>query len=167
MAGLFTVFNCAIDATTGVMSGTSYAAGAKCAIQVAPATGNYVRVVEWGVSFSGSAAGTPAFCTLAQAATASTMTNAHSTSSILPVGDLAKTSTLQMGTSLTGYGNGAITSTTTERQFAGAQIGPMTQYEKQFPLGRDFLVLSGKFLQLRINTAATLTALAYVVIEEN
>ena len=167
MAGLFTAFNCAIDATTGVMAGTSYAAGAKCAIQLAPASGSYIRVVEWGVSFSGTAAGAPAFCTLAQASAASTMSTTHSTSTILPVSDLAKTSTLQMGTSLSGYGNGAITSNTTERQFAGAQIGPMTQYEKQFPLGRDFVVLSGKFLQLRINTAATYTAIAYVVFEEN
>jgi hypothetical protein len=167
MAGLFTAFNTAPDATTGVLMPTSYASGAKVAIQLAPASGSYLRIVEWGVSFNGTAAAAPAVCTLAQASAASTVTTAHSTSTILPVSDLAKVSTLQMGTSLSGYGNGAITTNTTERQFAAAQIGPMTQYEKQFPLGRDFVVLSGKFLQLRINTAATLSAIAYVVFEEN
>lgn len=167
MSTQFTAFNCAIDATTGVMAGTSYAAGAKVAIQLAPASGSYLRLVEWGVSFNGTAAGAPSVCTLAQASAASTMGTAHSTSTILPTGDLAKTSTLQMGTSLSGYGAATITTNTTQRQFAGAQVGPMTQYEKQFPLGRDFVVLSGSFLQLRINTAATLTAIAYVVYEEN
>lgn len=167
MPGLFTAFNCAIDATTGTMAGTSYTAGAKCAIQLAPASGSYLRVVEWGVSFSGIAAGAPSIVTLAQASAAATGLAAHSTSTILPVGDLAKTSTLQMGTALSGYGAVSIVTNTTERQFAGAQVGPMTQYEKQFPLGRDYIVLPGKFLQLRINTAATYTAIAYVVVEEN
>lgn len=167
MPGLFIAYNAAPDATTGVMSKTSYTAGAKVAIQLAPASGSYIRIVEWGISFDGTAAGTPAICTLAQASAASTMGTAHSTSTILPVGDLAKTSTLQMGTALSGYGAAAITTNTTERQFAAAQVGPMSQYEKQFPLGRDYVVLPGKFLQLRINTAATLNAIAYVVIEEN
>lgn len=167
MAGLFIAFNCAIDATTGVMSGTSYTAGAKCAIQLAPASGSYLRPIEYGCSFSGVAAGAPSIVTLAQASAASTMTTAHSTSTIMALGDLAKASTLQMGTTTSGYGSGAITSNTTERQYAGAQVGPMTQYEKQFPLGRDYLCLSGKFLQFRINTAATYTAIAYIVYEEN
>ena len=167
MAGLFTAFNCAIDATTGVMGGTSYTSGAKCAIQLAPASGSYIRIVEWGVSFSGIAAAAPSIVTLAQASAASTMSTAHSTSTIMAISDLAKASTLQMGTTTSGYGSSAITTNTTERQYAGAQVGPMTQYEKQFPLGRDYVCSSGKFLQLRINTAATYTAIAYIVFEEN
>ncbi|QES45255.1 hypothetical protein DEJ49_33495 [Streptomyces venezuelae] len=162
----YIAFNCALDATTGVLAGTSYAAGAKVAIQLAPPSTISLRVIEWGVSFNGSAAGTPSVCTLAQASAASTCSSAHSTSTIVPVGDNAKTSSLTMGTTSSGYGNGAITTNTTEREFAAAFVGPTSQYEKQFPLGRDYIVLPSKFLQLRINTAATLTAIAYIVFEE-
>lgn len=163
---LYIAYNCAIDATTGVMAGTSYATGAKCAIQLSTPSAVGVRVVEWGVSFSGTAAGAPAACTLAQASAAATGLTTHSTSTIMPVGDNAKASSLTMGTAATGYGAVAIVTNTTERQFAGALVGPMSQYEKQFPLGRDYVVSPSKFLQLRINTATTYTAIAYVVFEE-
>ncbi|MFH8405563.1 hypothetical protein ACH4FX_12420 [Streptomyces sp. NPDC018019] len=163
---LYIAYNCAIDVTTGVMAGTSYTTGAKCAVQLATPSTISVRVVEWGVSFNGSAAGTPAVCTLAQASAATTSLTAHSTSTVMPVGDNAKASSLTMGTGSTGYGAATIITNTTERQFAGAFVGPTSQYEKQFPLGRDFLVLPSKYCQLRINTAATLTAIAYIVFEE-
>lgn len=73
-----------------------------------------------------------------------------------------------MGTSASAYGSTAISTQTgsIEKQFAAAMVGPMSQYEKQFPLGRDYVVDTGKFCQLRINTAATLTAIAYIVFEE-
>lgn len=163
---LYVAYNCAIDATTGVMSGTSYATGAKCAIQLATPSTISVRVVEWGVSFSGTAAGAPAVCTLAQASAATTSLTAHSTSTVMPVGDNAKASSLTMGTGSTGYGAATIITNTTERQFAGALVAPTTQYEKQWPLGREPVILPSKYLQLRINTAATYTAIAYVIFEE-
>lgn len=163
---LFIAYNCALDATTGMAAGTSYAAGAKVAIQLAPPSGTELRLVEWGVSFNGNAAGTPGACTLVQASAASTCSSAHSTSTIVAVGDRAKTSSLTMGTTTSGYGNGSITTNTTEKEFAAAFVGPTSQYEKQFPLGRDFVVTSAKFCQLRINTAATYTAFAYILFEE-
>lgn len=162
---LYIAYNCAIDATTGMMSGTSYSSGAKVAIQLASSSSLNIRAVEWGVSFNGSAAGTPAVCTLAQASAASTCSSAHSTSTIMPVGDNPKACQLSMGTTSCGYGNGAITTNTTERQFAGCFVGPTSQYEKQFPLGRDYVLEPSKYLQLRINTAATLTAIAYITFE--
>lgn len=163
---LFIAYNAALDATTGVTAGTSYATGAKVAIQLAPPSGIELRLVEWGVSFNGNAAGTPGVCTLVQASAASTCSSAHSTSTIIAVGDRAKTSGLSMGTTTSGYGNGSITTNTTEKEFGAAFVGPTSQYEKQFPLGRDFVVTTAKFCQLRINTAATLTALAYILFEE-
>lgn len=163
---LFIAYNAALDATTGVMAGTSYSTGAKCAIQLATPSGTELRLVEWGISFNGNAAATPAVCTLAQASAASTMSSAHSTSTIKAIGDRNKTSTLSMGTSTSGYGNGAITSNTTEKEFGAAFVGPMSQYEKQFPLGRDYVVDASKYCQLRINTAATYTAIAYIIFEE-
>jgi hypothetical protein len=162
---LYVAYNCAIDATTGVMAGTSYASGAKCAIQLAPASGNDLRVVEWGVSSSATAPAAKTVYTLVQASAASTMTTAHSTATILPVGDSSRTCPLAMGTGSTGFGLGAITTNTTERQFAGFLGDPTEHYEKQFPLGRDYVVQGGKFAQLRIATQATYTVIAYIVFE--
>lgn len=170
MSSLFIAYNAPIDATTGMMSAVSYTTGAKCAIQLAPASGSYIRIVEYGVSCSGTAAGAPNIVTLAMASVAATGLTTHSTSTILPVGELNKTSTLQMGTALSGFspvaGPVGIVSNTTQRQFAAAQVGPMTQYEKQFPLGRDYICNSGSFLQLRINPAATYSFIGYIVFEE-
>lgn len=163
---LYIAYNTAIDATTGVMAGTSYTTGAKVAVQLATPSTISIRIVEWGVSFNGSAAGSPAVCTLAQASAATTSMTAHSTSTVMPIGDNAKASSLTMGTGSTAYGAVAITTNTTERQFAGALVGPTTQYEKQWPLGREPVVSPSKYCQLRINTAAALTAIAYVVFEE-
>lgn len=163
---LYTAFNCAIDATTGVMAGTSYASGAKVAIQLATPSTVQIRLVEWGVSFNGSAAATPAVCTLAQAGAASTCSSAHSTSTIVPIGDNGKASSLTMGTTTSGYGNGAITTNTTSKQYAGQFIAPTNQFIQQWPLGREPVVPVSAFLQLRINTSATVTAIAYIVFEE-
>lgn len=168
---LFIAYNCALDATTGMASGTSYATGAKVAIQLAPPSGSDIRLVEWGVSFNGSAAGTPAVCTLVQASAATTVSGsggnlAHSTSTIKAIGDRNKTSTLTMGTSSSSFGATTIVTNTTEKEFGMAFVGQTSQYEKQFPLGRDYVVDGAKFCQLRINTATALTAIAYVVFEE-
>lgn len=162
---LYVAYNCAIDATTGVMSGTSYGSGAKCAIQLAPPSGMDLRVIEWGVSSSATAPAAKTIYTLAQASAASTMSTAHSTSTIMPVGDSSKSCPLTMGTSSSGYGNGSITTNTTERQFAGFEGDPTEHYEKQFPLGRDYICQAGKFLQLRINTQATYTIIGYIVFD--
>jgi hypothetical protein len=167
MAALFVAYNCAIDATTGMMAGTSYATGAKCAIQLVPASGEGMLITEIGISFSGTTAAAPSVVTLAAASAAATGLTAHSTSSVLQVGSTTKTSTLQMGTALSGYGAVGIVTNTTNRQYWGALVGTMTQYEKQYPLGRDYFMPNGSFLQLRVNTAATLTAIAYVVYEES
>lgn len=166
MSSQYVAFNGAVDATTGMMAaGTSYTTGAKCAIQIATLSTNRIRVIEYGASGSGTPGSTKTLITLAQAATASTMSNAHSTSTITPTGDDATACPLTMDTTHCGYGTGTITSTTTDRQFAGALIDPAEHYEKQFPLGRDFIVAPSKFLQLRINTGATNTVLAYVIFE--
>jgi hypothetical protein len=165
---LFIAYNTTIDATTGVMSPVSYTSGAaRISIQIAPPSGTDIRLVEWGVSFNGNALASPATCTLAQASAASTVT-AHSDTTIKAVGDREVVSGMTFGTSATGYGSGsqAITTNTTEKQFAGALVGPLSQYEKQFPLGRDFVVTGGKFCQLRISVPATISALSYIAFEK-
>lgn len=163
---LYIAYNGLADATTGMMAaGTSYATGAKCAIQLAAPTGQDIRLVEWGVSSSATAPATKTLYTLAQASAATTCTTAHSATTIMPVGDSSKACPLTFSTSTTAFGVTTIATNTTERQFAGFLGDPTEHYEKQFPLGRDYIVQAGKFCQLRINTAATYTILAYIVFD--
>jgi hypothetical protein len=159
---LYIAYNCAIDATTGVMAGQSYSSGAKCAIQLAPPSGMDLRIVEWGVSSSATAPAAKTVYTLAQASAASTMTTAHSTTTIMPVSENTKTCPLTMGTGSSGFGTGAITTNTTERQFAGFLGDPTEHYEKQLPLGEQFIVQAGKFAQLRIATQTAYTIIGYI-----
>lgn len=162
---LYVAWNCALPITTGMSLGTSYAAGAKVAVQLATPAGTQIRLVEWGVSFNGSAGGAPAVCELVQVAAASTVT-AHSTTTVQPIGDNANPSGLTYSTTTTGYGAATITTTTTEKVFDSIFLGPTGVYVMQWPLGREPMMIPSKFAQLRINTAATLTALAYVMFEE-
>ena len=162
---LYIAWNCALPVTTGVSLAPSYAAGAKVALQLATPATTQLRIVEWGCSFGGSAAGAPATCELAQAVTASTVT-AHSTTTVQPVGENTNTSGLTMSTTATGYGTGAITSTVTEKVFDAQLIGPTGVYVKQWPLGREPVLVPSRFCQARVNTAATLTMLLYVMFEE-
>lgn len=165
---LFIAFNNTIDATTGVIAPVSYTSGAaRISVQLAPPSGMDLRLVEWGVSFNGSALAAPATCTLAQASAASTVV-VHSDTTIKALGDREVVSGLTFGTSATGYGAGTVglTTNTTEKQFAAALIGPLSQYEKQLPLGRDFVVTGGKFCQLRISVPVTISALAYIAFEK-
>lgn len=162
---LYIAYNGLVDATTGVMAGTSYSSGAKVAIQLAAPSGSDIRLVEWGVSSSATAPATKTVYTLAQASTATTCTTAHSATTIMPVGDSSRACPLTYSTSTTAFGVTGITSNTTERQF-GAFLGdPTEHYEKQFPLGRDYIVQAGKFCQLRINTSTAYTIIAYIIFD--
>lgn len=163
---MYVAFNNAFGATTATMAGTSYATVSKVAIQLATPSTLQIRIIEWGISFNGSAAGVPAVCELVQNATASTMSSAHSTTTIQPIGDSTKASGLTMGTGASGYGNGAITSATPDKYFDAQLVGPTSQYVIMYPLGREPVVAASKYCQLRVNTAATLTALAYIKFEE-
>lgn len=167
MTAQFIAYNNAFGATTALMLGTSYAAGAKCALQLQTPSTTQVKICEWFVSFSGSAAGTPSFVELVQNGTGSTMSTAHTSSTVLAIGDNTKTSVLTYGaTTNTGYGNGAITSATPDKYFDAQQVAQTGAYGKIWLPGREPVCAVSKFLQLRVNTAATLTMIGYIVFEE-
>jgi hypothetical protein len=162
---LYKAYNCLYDATTGMLAPTVYASGAKVAIQLAAPAGSDIRLVEWGVSSSATAPAAKTIYSLVQASAATTCTTAHSAASIAPVGDSSRACPLTFSTSTTAFGVTGITTNTTEREFEAFQGDPSEHYEKQFPLGRDYLVQAGKFCQLRINTQTSYSILCYVTID--
>ena len=170
---LFIGFNSALSTTTAIDAGTSYATGAKVALQLNVPDQGHIKLIEWGVSFNGSAAATPALLEVATTDTATTGLTTHSTTIIKCLdfpGTSAPLSRLTMGTSATGFGAVAITSNTTLRPIDRQYVAPTNQYVKMWPLGREPIigtVAAESFLQFRINTAATVTAILYAVWEEN
>lgn len=166
---IFVAYNHAFSATTDVSAGTSYTSGtARCAIQLDVPTTMRLQILEWGISFDGSAAGTPGIVELAQASAASTMSTAHTNGTVLAIGlDGAATSRLNYGTtSDTGYGNGTITSNTTELVFDKQYIAPTNQFVRVWPLGEQPMCDTDSFVQLRVKTATTANAIAYIKFRE-
>lgn len=164
----YMALNHAFSATTAVAAGTTVASGSKCLIQLQVPSGRRIKIIEYGVSMDNTTANQPARVELVECGTASTMTTAHTTSTVLPVGGETQTSQLTFGaTTNTGYGAVAITSTTTSKYFDSQLQPPTGQFVKQWPLGREpFTASTGVFVQLRANTTASVTVVAYIVWEE-
>ena len=168
---LFIAYNSALSTTTSIAAGTSYATGAKVALQLGIPSAGRIKLVEWGCSFDGNSAVTPALLEVASTATATTSMTAHTTTTIECLDDSGyPDSRLTMGTGATAYGAVAITSNTTLRMADRQYIPPTGQYVKQWPLGREpQFGASGaaQYLQFRINTTATVNAIVYAVWEEH
>jgi hypothetical protein len=146
-----------------VTTGTSI----KTMLQIATPSTRGIRVVEWGISFDGSAAATPIRCELIDTATVAATVTAHVAAGVQPYDDPgAPASLMTLGTTATGYtasGEGTITATRTgDVQL----VAPTTQYVKMWPLGREFRVAASRFLRVRVKAAAAVNATCYVVWDE-
>lgn len=155
--------------TTVAQPGVAYTTtGSRMMIQLQAPTTIQLRLIEYGISFTGTAANTPHTVELRQAGTSTTPTTAYTTSSVVPLNDPNAPST-RLTLAGSGYYSAAVTptSTTVERIFDSQFVAPTNQYVKQWPLGREPVVTANKFLQLVMNQpAAGPTVLAYVVWEE-
>jgi len=124
-----------------------------------------------GISFDGSAAATPGIVELIETDVAATVT-ASVTADITkynPEALLAGnpvTSLITVGTAATGYTASAEGTTTAVRNLDGPQlIAPTNQFIKQFPLGREPLVQTGKFGRIRVTFGTTVNAFCYVIMK--
>lgn len=166
----FIAYNSALSTGTGIQAGTSYTTGAKCALQLHIPDSGQIELVEWGVSFDGSAAATPALLEVASTDTSAGTLTAHSTTTVKNLLDPnGAASRLTMAATSTGYGAIAITTNTTLRMADRQYIAPTNQYVKQWPLGLYPKFGNGStenYLQFRINTSATVNAIIYAVWNE-
>lgn len=138
-------------------------------LQVAPSIP--ILVTEWGVSFDGIAAATPAQCELIETgtvpATAMTGLIAADVTPLDRVSDALSVSTvLSFGTGATAYATAAVTEGTITATRRGdiQNIPPSSLYSKMQPLQTEFFVPSGRFLRVRVLTSATANAYVYVVV---
>lgn len=154
--------------TNTAVNGTAYTtSGSRMMIQLDIPSSIQLKLVEWGVSFNGSAAGTPNTVEISQAATGTTVGTAYTTTTVQPVNDPnAPSSRLTMASSGFYGASTTRTSTTVDRVFDAQLVAPTNQYVRMWPLGREPVVAASKKLQVCMNMQAAVTAIAYVVWEE-
>lgn len=169
MAELYLITNGAVSGAAQqvtVATGTSIITLLQVKLGLAANRG---KVVEWGISFNGSAAAVPINCELVETSLAATVT-AHVAAGIANLDPLATTPTtgnpFTFTTITTGY------TSTSENAASGTfrpmdiqLVAPTNQYLKQWPLGREPMMDQTKYLRIRVTAPVTVNALCYVVIE--
>lgn len=162
---LYIAFNGPMS-TTAVLPGVTTGTAIKTLLQIAAPSTKRLKVVEWGISWDGSAAATPIDAELIQTDVAATVT-AHVAAGVQPYEDPnGGASVVTLGASATGY-TATVEGTITATRYADAQkLPPTAPYVKQWPLGREFKVAASSFLRVRVKAAAAVNAWTYVIWDE-
>lgn len=157
--------------TTAAFASVTTGTAIKTLLQVKPGATTALKVIEWGISFDGSAAATPGKIELIETDVAATVT-ASATADITRYDPAAiangdpVTALIAVGTTSTGYTASAEGTITAVRYLAPPQfIAPTTQYQFQMPLGREPIIQNGKFGRIRVTFGAAVNAYCYVIVE--
>lgn len=152
------------DLTTTFGGGTSYSTGIKVAMQLNVPDNQVIRIVEWGWS-QDVATATSTLLALQTTDTGSTVSTAGVAKPLLD--NDARATSLTQSTVTSGYGNGALTSRTGLRLIEKLYVPQV--FVKQYPLGQWPEVGNGtaeNFVQILVNTTATVNACAYIIWDE-
>lgn len=152
--------------TTAAPASVPTGTAIKTLLQIATPSTQQLRVVEWGISFDGSAAATPGKVELIQTDVAATVTAFTTGGIVAHNGPNDAGSVMTLGTTASGYTATAEGTITATRLLDLQLIAPTSQYVKQFPLGREPEVPVSRFLRVRVTFPATVNALCYVIWEE-
>ena len=164
---VYTAYNGAMPTTAGpvkVTTGTVI----KTLQQLATSSTGAFEVIEWGISFDGSAAATPGVCELVDTTAVGATVTAYVANDITAVSGAANrlATGLTLGTTASGY-TASIEGATTQTRTGDFQLLPPTApYIKQFPLERGFEVFASEFLRVRVTFGTAINALCYVVWQE-
>ena len=130
---------------------------------------NTIKIVEWGISFDGSAAATPIKVELLDTGTVFGTVTASADADVAKMGSVedavSSVAALTLGTSATGYTCTSEGSITTVRMFDPQLIAPTGQYVKQFPLGREPKGIIGNAIRIRVTAGAAVNAYCYIIFE--
>lgn len=152
--------------TTAAPAKVTTGTAIKTMLQLASSATTSLEVIEWGISFDGSAAATPGVVelvdTVAVAATITQTVAADIVKLSQAAGALAST-LLVATTAQTGYTASAEGTITATRQLDTQLLPPTAPYIKQFPLERGPEVLISEFLRVRVTFGTAINALCYVV----
>jgi hypothetical protein len=168
MAKTYKCFNAAMP-TTAAMAAVTTSTAIKTMLQIATPSTEDLVVVAWGISFDGSAAGTPIKCELIDGDVAATGLTAHGASGIIKVNDPnAPASLMTLGTGATGFNtSGATEGTITASRVLDYQfVAPTNQYAVFLPLGREWRVGVSRFLRIRVTTGTAVNCICWIEWEE-
>lgn len=130
---------------------------------------NVCKIVEWGISFDGSAAATPIEVELLDTGTVFATVTASADADIYKFdgaeGAVASVAGLTLGTAATGYTSSAEGTITAVKLFDTQLIAPTNQYVKQWPLGREPKLIIGNAVRIRVKAGAAVNAICYMTIE--
>lgn len=123
-----------------------------------------LSVVEWGISFDGTAAATPIECELLTSGTVAATVTAYASADINQYTDPAASAPgLTLSTAGSGYTSTAEGTITSTRIGDYQLVAPTNQYLKQFPLGQEFNVKAADVLRIRVTAAAAVNAVCYCI----
>jgi len=166
---LYQIFNGPMPTTAAQVAVTTGTA-IKTLLQVQPSATNIIKVVEWGISFNGSAAAAGIECELLETGAIAATVTASAAADIVPLDAEAlangtvSTNLIQIGTTATGYTSTSEGSIVATRVFDVQLVQPTNQYIKQFPLGLEPVIQVSKFLRIRVTAAAAVNAICYVTV---
>lgn len=129
------------------------------------------RVVEWGISFDGSAAATPIKCELLTTGTVGATITEFVAADIICLDPNVAAVTDDFPFAFTAAGDESGYTATAEGTITATRvmdvqfIAPTNQYVKQFPLGREPQFKASEFLRIRVTAGAAVNAYCYMVIE--
>lgn len=153
--------------TTAAQAVVTTGTAIKTLLQLKPF--NQIKIVEWGISFDGSAAATPIKCELLETGTVFGTVTASADADVVKLSGadqaVASVAGLTLGTSATGYTCTSEGSITTTRVFDAQLVAPTNQYIKQFPLGREPVLVIGNACRIRVTAGAAVNAYCYMTIE--
>lgn len=138
-------------------------------LQVKAGTTKPLQIVEWGISFDGSAAATPIKVELLETDVAATVTTLATADIVkydaeaLSGGDPV-TNLIPVGTAATGFTGSAEGTITATRMFDVQLIAPTNQYVKQFPLGLEPVIQVSKFGRIRVKAGTGVNAYCYMIV---
>ena len=141
-------------------------------IKLGASTNQTGKIVEWGISFDGSAAATPIAVELLSTKTVAATITEFVAADIINLGDpnaAAVTDDFPLAftaagdeSGYTATAEGTITAT---RMMDLQYIAPTNQYVKQFPLGREPIFRNDEFVRIRVKAGAAVNAYCYIIFE--
>lgn len=171
--GLYQVFNGPAPTTVSFAAVTTGTAlKTMLQIKLGGSTNQTGKIVEWGISFNGSAAATPIEVELLSTKTVNATITEFVAADIINLGDPnASAVTDDFPLAFTAAGDesgytataeGTITAT---RLFDTQFIAPTNQYIKQFPLGREPNFRNDEYVRIRVKAGSAVDAICYITFE--
>jgi hypothetical protein len=154
-------------ATTAAPAKVTTGTAIKTLMQLATPSTMTLEVIEWGISFDGSAAATPGVCELVDTVAINATVTAYVAADITKVSQVGTTASgLTLAVAGSGYTASAEGTIVATRQFDTQLLPPTAPYIKQFPLERGPTMLQSEFLRIRVTFGTAINALAYIVWSE-